>query len=175
MFLQELLRNIVTYKGVIKPYIAVWKEALVLRYGTTSTQVVINNKAVTASIVEAISISHITGTLTIPTHMMSFSRRDLSKEGRTMALVGNNICTVLIKNEVGEYAVSTGKTLSLNNEIFSGEAIVSNDSSRNSTIGFTIEKQYLFLLPETHGKRELLGGFSLSHEGNSFLHLSERG
>ena len=175
MILQELLRNIVTYKEVIKPYIDIWKEAIELRYGFFNTHISTTNsrnEVVKASVLEAISVSKITGTRTIQT-LESLSQEHYlgkqTKEKINSATVGNNIVTMLMGDSVCDDVVMTSRTISFTTEICLGEARKKDVTRGGVTTGFIFEKHKI-----THEERELLGGFSLSHERHSLLYISER-
>jgi len=176
MILQELLRNIVLYRGVVKPVLQAWKESLFLRYIRLTPQLVIKNHIQEAVSLEAVSHAFLTGTLTIPFYIVAVVESIIlnqAKQRTISATVGNDKCTVLMGGGVAEKAVTSSITdyfcYSLGMDKFSPVRTI----QRDLTTGFIIENLYLYL-SETHEERELLGGFSLSHEGNPLLYLTER-
>ena len=187
MILQELIRNIVVYKGVIKPVLLLWKESLLVRYNSlaqsgfykkgasefTKTKMVAPNM----SILKIISLSNITGTRTIPLQRKitkdNFSLL-LSKRIFKSALTGSSVSSVLIDTRMDEDIAATSKTI-FQSQIARLSFLPQVSKQKSiSTTGFTIETTYYFSFRKTHEERELLGGFSLTHERNQLMSTLER-
>jgi hypothetical protein len=173
MILQDLIRNVFLYKGVIKPFLKSWKENLIApssaslslfennlaSFGILKTfqgpfpsriEAAIAKKAVSAEFNSRLGTHTIVITKAI-------SLQYLSSEIviRIMEVVtnGSTIITMLMNDEVHKQVVTATKTMT--------EQLTKD---KNLTTGFANLTISSFLFHETHEKREYLGEFSLHHE-----------
>src|SRR6266568_2711381 len=195
MILQELLRNIVLYKGVIRPVLQSWKESLVAVYlkppylsayqRTSFSHFEAREDRFRAGantqnslIYFTFSLPDQTGTRTISyADLISVNNSAIKREERVskLALTSNILLTVLTDDLVDECAVRVGKTY-LHSLLSSTELLNKSISqSRNVTTGCIYKETYFFLSLETHEKREYLGEFSLTHEETPKMHFKEGG
>jgi len=195
MILQDLLRNIVLYKGVIRPVLQSWKESLVAVYLKPPYLSVYHRTSFPLSeagedrfragansqysfIYSTFSLSELSGTRTISyADLISINNSTIKREERASksALTSNNLLTVLTTGLVVEDTVAIGKTHLRSHVSSTGLLSKSLSQSRNATTGYTYRETYFFLSLETHEKREYLGEFSLTHEETPLLYLKEGG
>lgn len=183
MILQELLRNIVLYRGVFTPLFISWKEYLLsaslgkykfledasaLQPFTKPFQTLflpiakntMSQKNVLSFLKERVETHTIT-------FAKAFSIEYLPSEtiitAMKLAMDSNSFISVLMGSSDGKYAVTTTKT-----------EVSLFGSSSNITTGFVFEKIGSFLFHETHERREYLGEFSLLHEEIHLLYPKGR-
>jgi len=166
MILQDLIRNILLYNGVIDPYIQSVKGYVFSFLASSIRQ---NNNI--SSVLRAYNPeeraiclpSSITGTCTT-----SYTENVFSVNSQTFYGVHNEIqyrdSSIAIAMPVDENIVNSSKTHSRTD---SSSLIYTHNQTGTyveSTTGFYTEKPNLFFSHETHEKREYLGEFSLPHE-----------
>jgi len=168
MLLQEIIRNIFLYNGLIEPWIKSVKEDRTLR----KKKVVYPeaNSSIKVSLVPLISA---TGTRTITKrniHSLYYFKTEKANMTENSASIGNNIISMLATEniaELGKNSFSTSvSSINLLNDSYSAMSV--------TTTGFFIENTQLFFSHETHEKREYLGEFSLLHEENLLNSFIER-
>jgi hypothetical protein len=183
MILQELLKNIVFYKDLIKPILRTWTESLYASYSKSKYRYLhqnaklnlpeperASNKAVSGKemVDSACSLmnSEMTGTLT-----MSY----FDATNQNEITIGNIAVSMLVQAMIYEYAVKSGKTRSrmciANNKVISNTTV----KTLESTTGYTKKEVNPFLITKTHEEREYLGEFSLTHEEVRLSKLKEGG
>jgi hypothetical protein len=185
MILQELLRNYIVYREVLKPLFESWKESFavgqykeVTGYSSSELNLALN-KAKTlrdgeefgwdiSDEEDARSLSHITGTRTIASgNAVVWRDSDVFYEegsSKILASAGRDAYVVLRYDQVSEYAVEIGKTYT--HHFFLGTEFLMQNASKISgtTTGYESKQINFILSRETHEKREYLGEFSLTHE-----------
>src|SRR5258708_6944155 len=160
MILQELIRNIGLYKGVIKPFFNTWKEQLLLVSFLPQEQLVLSKRladfqnqrgnsmksAEQKEFREADLLATLTGTRTIPNKKMILDGvlRKIEEEKHTyLATNGNVYLSMLMNDECVDNAAIEGKTKLTAENI----CVTMPDNVRStrsiSTTGFSIEKSYL--------------------------------
>lgn len=195
MILQDLIRNIVLYKGIIRPFLQSWKESLLLvTYRVSPSVAPVNTqtrkKRVMQPRVRRVNASshldkfiyrltkEITSLNTITAHKIvlsedfSFSSLNISTE--IVTLNSRSFTLLLEGNDLKEQAIMTSKTVVSATD--SAVIFVSEKASNStcSTTGFDTEKISSFLFHETHERREYLGEFSLPHEEIHLMYRKER-
>ena len=190
MILQDLIRNYVLYRGVLKPLLVSWKEALSAGYqreivgGTSFLPFLALNRRESLGDGEEMGwdisdeydlslLAKISGTRTI-TDYIKHSMRGFEvfyQRGASLgaSLSGNSECIVLRGSMIEDNAVSITKTssqTSISTEDF-GDSATSH--TINKTTGYDKQQINSFLF-ETHEKREYLGEFSLTHEETPLLY-----
>ena len=164
MILQDLIRNIVLYKGFINPFLqSVIDYVLQLKsVSKASHDEGLAFKSV--KIDEIQSLVRLTGTHTIP-------------GGKVIGLAAEDRAQTLYSAANGNVTVTllVDESLDVSAQTYLQASFAARDSFQSRTIpmgkvttGFFIENTYFVLSRETHEKREYLGEFSLSHEENQF-------
>ncbi|HVA96369.1 MAG TPA: hypothetical protein VND99_01820 [Candidatus Acidoferrales bacterium] len=183
MILQELLRNIVLYKGVVKPLLQTWTDSLRGMYARQKYFASFSKALIDHSEAEIqpfiadwgyytqphkskFSLSNTTGT-----HTMSYI--DLIAKHKSLA--GNDFMVVLTDGLVDEGVERTSKTYYQTVATTGKLSVLISSFTACVTTGHLVEDIYAHLVPETHGKREYLGEFSLTHEETQLLYLKEGG
>jgi hypothetical protein len=186
MILQELIRNIVLYKGFIQPLLQTVKDNAVYIYTTTSNKFAVSQllvikkkarigefEAISSYITVFVPLSVITGTPTLPSHhklIQVDSNRDQIYETRSLSLDSNTTITMLISENVDMTAQTSSLSVPTRTQFISSTLII----NETLTTGFFVRHTILYFSHETHEKREYLGEFSLPHEENRFNRLQER-
>jgi hypothetical protein len=196
MILQELLRNYILYREVLRPLIKSWSASLTTVY-PRHLSLITSQKASVASnlnlnvsdqasetrfntsISESISLTKMTGTHTITSHeeyvMTEYELLYKLKNKNISALTGNRVHIVLRNDSSSELAAKTRKTRS--QSLLSSIDNLNQKISKtvSATTGYESKQLNTFLSLETHEKREYLGEFSLTHEETPLLLISKEG
>ena len=186
MILQELIRNIVLYKGFIQPLIQAVKENAVHIYTSTSNKFAVsqllaikknarvgNYEAVSSYIMVSVPLALTTGTRTIPSRhklIQTDSNRDQMYETRSSSLDSNTTITMLMSESIDITTQTSLSSIPVRTQFISATLI----TNETVTTGFFTRHTLLYFSHETHEKREYLGEFSLPHEENRFNSLQER-
>jgi hypothetical protein len=196
MILQELIRNFILYREVVRPMLASWKDSFAAGYyreiasiSSHELNMAINKvKALgdgeelgwdISDEYEATSVSQISGTRTItdslthPTY--HFAIFNEAKMTFGSASVSKEIYIVLTSERLGNQAVKSGKTFT--GEYISNSNVISLATLQNiyATTGYANQQINSILISETHEKREYLGEFSLTHEETPLMNFAEGG
>src|SRR5258708_407529 len=127
MLLQELLKNIILYKGIVKPIMQSWSDGLIVEYtnqlyllGCLSILSSLNEAKMTSGMLgyEAKSleisfenaIAESTGTRTISDFSTVSNTSQAGKFSLGKASFGNSLIAMLSNGQIDENAVKTGKT-----------------------------------------------------------------
>jgi len=195
MILQDLLRNIVLYKGIIRPYVQSWREYLLSAfalqnhqknvkytpdYSFEAQQESLERNGITLILQgnDYSSLSNITGTRTISKNETD-STVDLClhQPSHTImsATISNNRPVVLVGSLVNDYIAVTGKSFLSADTVI---AIIPRPGSiitKALTTGFTFANICSFLFFETREKGGSLGERSLPHGETLLLYSKEGG
>lgn len=172
MILQELLRNIVLYRGVLKPFFHSWSDTIsthyLKRHSSVSSLKISSAKFEAKKVFLLVTLGNheTTGTCT----MSYLSLRNVSK-----SKTGNDVGIPLVVIGAYENTVKTAKTYS---QSFLSESIlpITVLTRKNErTTGFATERSYTFLITETHEKRESLGGFPLTRDETHLMFYKRGG
>jgi hypothetical protein len=166
MILQDLIRNIVLYNGVIDPYLQYVKEYVFSLLNSSNRQNINVADAFRAysqrNRIVFIS-SFVTGT-----HTTSYVEKTLLDDSSTIHLEKcitlNYSSNVMLTMPTDKGTVKSNKTQS---QVNSSSIVYTQNQTGTyveSTTGSFNEKPNLFFSHETHEKREYLGEFSLPHE-----------
>lgn len=198
MILQELIRNYVLYREVLKPILTSWRDSLAASYYNEINRMPLSelsfsiNKAKVlvdggdgeelgwdiSDEYEAMSINKISGSRTITKHIISsISSFDLlvNVENNYMrALPSKDMCIVLADDLMSKQAAMTSKTYNRDNLLSSNSLLLGTPEGISATTGYANQQINSFLF-ETHEKREYLGEFSLTHEETPLMVYQEGG
>ncbi len=184
MILQELIRNFILYRHVVRPILSSWKDSFMSGYyrevtGITSTELalVLNNVRLMSDgeelgwdisdEYEAKSVTHISGSRTITNHKrLSMNEDDLFYEADVYfgsASLSKDDYVVLVDTRWYDRPVNSIKTDSATTILYAESITLGTQKTIVTTTGFANQQINSFLF-ETHEKREYLGEFSLTHE-----------
>ncbi len=186
MLLQELLKNIILYKGIVKPIMQSWSDGLIVEYtnqlyllGCLSILSSLNEAKMTSGMLgyEAKSleisfenaIAESTGTRTISDFSTVSNTSQAGKFSLGKASFGNSLIAMLSNGQIDENAVKTGKTYLQTHPLLVIQLQSDSTKTISTTTGLLSNKLCFFLSRETHEKREYLGEFSLTHEETHLL------
>ena len=195
MILQELIRNYVLYREVLKPLLVSWKDSLTtgyykeFAYNSSSGLLLALNKAKSlgdgeelgwdiSDEYEAKSVTQITGTHTITVQRFLLQHEYDLVDQNEIRLKRNGASNythiVLGSTHVQEYVMKSSKTISALSSL--ALKLIPSGSSQGQffTTGYE-SKQINSFLFETHEKREYLGEFSLTHEETPLMCQLEGG
>jgi hypothetical protein len=166
MILQEIIRNIVLYNGLVEPWLRLVKETIF-----SQNDGILPFEANSLNKISLFPRIALTGTHTITEKnvvLSSYFEREIPHVTKISASTGNTFVSLLVTESIVELGRSN---FSMNT---SNINFLNDSHSVLSTIttGFFIENTQLFFSHETHEKREYLGEFSLPHEEillNSFI------
>jgi hypothetical protein len=192
MILQELIRNFILYREVVKPMLSSWRDSLTTGYykgiaGYSSSELIFALHTISArdggeelgwdisDDYEAMSLTQISGTRTITDKHIIFQDKAEARTSWHAALLSRKIPSMLTSAGSHEKTIDTGKTNSLSYEPSQEIIILATKRVKISTTGSESKQIKSFLITETHEKREYLGEFSLTHEETPLYAFSERG
>lgn len=195
MFLQDLIRNVVIYKGVMRPFIESWREHLMTAYMKQNPHYAYQISDFplpkpkkqkprfslycnTDLKLSKVSLFEQSGTRTI-TNMRLLANDNFNiyqgKASHRYNATSNNIITVLTDAVYDEDIVLSNKTEHIYAQTTTDFVILSSLHTYSATTGFTRKNINTFLSLETHEKREYLGEFSLTHEETPLMYLKRGG
>jgi len=195
MILQELIRNWILYREVLKPILGSWKDSLRAGYSkeiflTSSSELnlaLINAKGIrdggelgwdTSDEYHTSSLNRISGTHTITKYAAHPMHGTELLEWPTAtcdsALISKGGCILLRGNLVDEKTANKGKTSSSISASYIDFSNLALEMTGDTTTGFESKQINTFLI-ETHEKREYLGEFSLTHEETPLMYQLEGG
>ncbi len=168
MILQEIIRNIFLYNGLIEPWLQLVKEALF-----SQNDGVLSFEANSLNKISLFPRVAQTGTHTITEKkiaLSSYFERETFCITKKSASTGNTVISLLATENIVELGRNSFSTnISSMNFLNDSHSVM-----LTTTTGFFIENTQLFFSHETHEKREYLGEFSLLHEENLMNSFIER-
>ncbi|HSX08583.1 MAG TPA: hypothetical protein VLF93_00335 [Candidatus Saccharimonadales bacterium] len=169
MILQELIRNIVMYNGVINPVLQSVKESILsfISAARREQALGVTSQGYSSQKLELYTHELLSGTRTIPNREVIIidSFREVKKVLLDMPKIDSNtIFSMLMGEEIEEPSKTSSATMSVG-------AVLED----RKTTGFLTEYTLIYFSRETHEGREYLGEFSLSHEENQLNSPIERG
>jgi hypothetical protein len=195
MILQDLIRNYILYRGVIRPILTAWKDSLTpspyreivpslspeLKLDINKAKELGGGEELGWDIsddYEAMSLTKVSGTHTITDHIVS-SMSDSgpfyeAQNKRITALSSKIMHTVLIDSSSINCFDGIGQTHVYSLVLDAKTTELSVAKTQCLTTGFE-SKQINSFLFETHEKREYLGEFSLTHEETYLIYLQKGG
>ena len=192
MILQELIRNFILYREVVKPMFVSWKDSFAASYskeiaGDSSSELIFALQSIKgggdgeelgwdiSDEYEEMSLTQVSGTRTITDKHIIHQKMPEPENFNRTASVSRKISIVLKVPKASENIVDIVKTRIFTVTSSANKVILGTEEKTNATTGFESKQIKSFLISETHEKREYLGEFSLTHEETQLFAFSERG
>jgi hypothetical protein len=176
MILQDIIRNVVLYNGVIDPYLKSVKEYVLSLFISSYKQpgeLLSYYHGYSTNKTVFFASDSFTGTLTIPNseRLLLDNFKPVAKSLiSTLKVSSNSLMSMLVSESVANSSKTYSVTMSSRINSFTKDVV----SGQEITTGSYFEYTSLFFSCETHEKREYLGEFSLPHEENHFNSFIER-
>lgn len=181
MILQELIRNFILYREVVKPMVFSWKDSFTTKYqreiaGNQSFELISALQTIKArgggeelgwdisDDYERMAVAKTAGTHTITDkHRVLYNKSEAGVFWET-ASISKKMSILLRDNRMSEKAAKIGKMIQATFVSTGHVVILATKELTSTTTGFESKQIKSLLITEIHEKREYLGEFSLPHE-----------